>query len=37
LWKTPDKKTVGVGANNSDVLFERVEMVEITGAGSKTR
>lgn len=37
LWKLKDEKVLGLGAGASDVTFERVEVVEVTGTGKKTR
>jgi len=37
LWKTPNDKLCGLGANNAKVIFHKVELVEISGAGKPVR
>jgi hypothetical protein len=37
LWKLPNEKFCGVGANNAKVLFHTVELIEITGSGKPAR
>jgi hypothetical protein len=37
LWKLPDEKLLGVGANNSPVTFHSIEVREITGSGKLAR
>jgi hypothetical protein len=37
LWKMPDEKRCGLGANGAKVTFHSVELIEITGKGKPTR
>jgi len=37
VWKLGDTAVCGVGAKNARVVFEKVEMVEVTGKGRGTR
>ncbi|MCL2640748.1 MAG: hypothetical protein FWD53_07885 [Phycisphaerales bacterium] len=37
LWKTPNDKLCGLGANNAKVVFHKVELIEIRGTGKPVR
>jgi hypothetical protein len=37
LWKMPDEKLCGLGANGAKVTFHSVELIEVTGKGKPTR
>ena len=37
VWKLGDNTLCGIGANNAKVLFEKVELMEITGKDKPTR
>ena len=37
VWKMPDDKLCGLGANNAKVIFHSVEVIEVTGKGKPTR
>ena len=37
VWKLGDNTLCGVGANNAQVIFSGIELVEVTGKGKATR
>jgi len=37
LWKAPNDKLSGLGANNAKVIFHKVELIEIRGTGKPLR